>query len=232
MSDSGPHKVSRRRLLGGRRGRGRGGAAGARAGSPPDHSRSVRERAGPRRPRRRQRLEQAREGLRAPRDRRQRGPAVNGFDPAAHRARLRHRRVTREGGRTVRTFEMVAEDKEIEVAPGVKYAAWTYNGRVPGPDAAGDRGRPRPGEVRERLRPPAHDPLPRHPHRAPRRRARGGAGQHRARASRSPTSSRRRRSACTSTTATPPRWPTTSPRASTARSSSTRRSRGRRPTSW
>jgi FtsP/CotA-like multicopper oxidase with cupredoxin domain len=27
----------------------------------------------------------------------------------------------------------VAEDKEIEVAPGVRYPAWTYNGRVPGP---------------------------------------------------------------------------------------------------
>jgi FtsP/CotA-like multicopper oxidase with cupredoxin domain len=27
----------------------------------------------------------------------------------------------------------VAIDKEIEVAPGVKYPAWTYNGRVPGP---------------------------------------------------------------------------------------------------
>ena len=33
----------------------------------------------------------------------------------------------------VREWEIVAEDKEIEVAPGVKYAAWTYNGRVPGP---------------------------------------------------------------------------------------------------
>ena len=33
----------------------------------------------------------------------------------------------------VREWEIVAEDREIEVAPGVKYAAWTYNGRVPGP---------------------------------------------------------------------------------------------------
>jgi len=36
-------------------------------------------------------------------------------------------------GRTLREWEIVAQDKEIEVAPGVKYAAWTYNGRVPGP---------------------------------------------------------------------------------------------------
>jgi FtsP/CotA-like multicopper oxidase with cupredoxin domain len=27
----------------------------------------------------------------------------------------------------------VAQEKEIEVAPGVRYPAWTYNGRVPGP---------------------------------------------------------------------------------------------------
>jgi FtsP/CotA-like multicopper oxidase with cupredoxin domain len=33
----------------------------------------------------------------------------------------------------VREWELVAEDWEIEVAPGVKYAAWTYNRRVPGP---------------------------------------------------------------------------------------------------
>jgi FtsP/CotA-like multicopper oxidase with cupredoxin domain len=37
------------------------------------------------------------------------------------------------GGRTLRTFEMTAIDKEIEIAPGVFYPAWTYNGRVPGP---------------------------------------------------------------------------------------------------
>jgi len=37
------------------------------------------------------------------------------------------------GGRTLREYTIVALDKEIEVAPGVKYAAWTYNGRVPGP---------------------------------------------------------------------------------------------------
>ena len=36
-------------------------------------------------------------------------------------------------GRTLREWEVVAADKELEVAPGVKYPAWTYNGRVPGP---------------------------------------------------------------------------------------------------
>jgi len=60
-------------------------------------------------------------------------PAVNGFDPAEIVRDFDTGTVIREGGRTVREFELVAEDKEIEVAPGVKFAAWTYNGRVPGP---------------------------------------------------------------------------------------------------
>ncbi|MBS3651969.1 multicopper oxidase domain-containing protein [Pseudaminobacter sp. 19-2017] len=36
-------------------------------------------------------------------------------------------------GRVLRTFEVEALDKEIEIAPGVMFPAWTYNGRVPGP---------------------------------------------------------------------------------------------------
>lgn len=36
-------------------------------------------------------------------------------------------------GRTLREYELVAEDREIEVAAGVKFAAWTYNGTAPGP---------------------------------------------------------------------------------------------------
>ncbi len=40
---------------------------------------------------------------------------------------------TRASGQTVREFEITAVDKEIEVAPGVFYPAWTYNGQVPGP---------------------------------------------------------------------------------------------------
>ncbi|MEJ7787241.1 MAG: multicopper oxidase domain-containing protein [Solirubrobacteraceae bacterium] len=36
-------------------------------------------------------------------------------------------------GRTLREWEVVAVDKEIEIAPGVTYPAWTFNGRVPGP---------------------------------------------------------------------------------------------------
>jgi FtsP/CotA-like multicopper oxidase with cupredoxin domain len=36
-------------------------------------------------------------------------------------------------GRVVREWTLVAENKEIEVAPGVHFPAWTYNGRIPGP---------------------------------------------------------------------------------------------------
>ncbi len=36
-------------------------------------------------------------------------------------------------GRTLRSFEVYAINKEIEIAPGVFFPAWTYNGQVPGP---------------------------------------------------------------------------------------------------
>lgn len=41
--------------------------------------------------------------------------------------------VTDAKGRQVRTYTIDAVDKEIEIAPGIKFPAWTYNGRVPGP---------------------------------------------------------------------------------------------------
>jgi FtsP/CotA-like multicopper oxidase with cupredoxin domain len=59
---------------------------------------------------------------------------ANGFDP---HEMLRDfdwgttRRLA--SGQVLREWELVAAEKEIEVVPGVKYAAWTYNGRVPGP---------------------------------------------------------------------------------------------------
>lgn len=36
-------------------------------------------------------------------------------------------------GRMLREFGITAADREIEVAPGVMYPAWTFNGQVPGP---------------------------------------------------------------------------------------------------
>jgi manganese oxidase len=60
--------------------------------------------------------------------------AANGFDP--------HRMVrdfdwgtTRRtaAGRVVREWELTAVAMDVEIAPGVTFAAWTYNQRVPGP---------------------------------------------------------------------------------------------------
>ena len=36
-------------------------------------------------------------------------------------------------GRTLREWTLAAGEHEIEIAPGVKFAAWSYNGRIPGP---------------------------------------------------------------------------------------------------
>ena len=61
--------------------------------------------------------------------------ARNGFDPSAMLTDWYTGTVstTPDDGRTLRTFEIEAIDKEIEIAPGVMFPAWTYNGRVPGP---------------------------------------------------------------------------------------------------
>src|SRR5262245_622070 len=40
---------------------------------------------------------------------------------------------TQPDGSTLRIFEIHAINKEIEIAPGVFFPAWTYNGQVPGP---------------------------------------------------------------------------------------------------
>ncbi|WP_205346833.1 multicopper oxidase domain-containing protein [Pseudonocardia broussonetiae] len=40
---------------------------------------------------------------------------------------------TMPDGRTLREWSITAVDKEIEVAPGVVFPAWTLNGRIPGP---------------------------------------------------------------------------------------------------
>ena len=67
-------------------------------------------------------------------------PRVNGFDPQTILRDYDEGTVRREGGRRVREWELVAENKEIEVAPGVKYEAWVYNGRAPGPTLRAQEG--------------------------------------------------------------------------------------------
>jgi len=56
------------------------------------------------------------------------------FDPTAFLRDFDYGEVsTLPGGQTLREYEIVARDVEIEVAPGVWFPAWTYNGQVPGP---------------------------------------------------------------------------------------------------
>lgn len=59
---------------------------------------------------------------------------ANGFHPSELLRDFDYGKARRlASGRVLREWEIVAQDKEIEVAPGVRYEAWTYNGRVPGP---------------------------------------------------------------------------------------------------
>jgi FtsP/CotA-like multicopper oxidase with cupredoxin domain len=59
---------------------------------------------------------------------------ANGMDPHALLRDFDEGRVTRlPGGRTLREWTLVASERELEVAPGVRIPVWTYNGRVPGP---------------------------------------------------------------------------------------------------
>lgn len=58
----------------------------------------------------------------------------NGFDPIEMLTDFDYGEVsTLENGQTLREYTFVARDHEIEIAPGVFFPAWTYNGRVPGP---------------------------------------------------------------------------------------------------
>ncbi len=67
--------------------------------------------------------------------------ARNGFDPSKMLTDWDTGTVsTLTDGRTLRTFEVTAEDKEIEIAPGIMFPAWTYNGRVPGPSLRATEG--------------------------------------------------------------------------------------------
>jgi len=60
--------------------------------------------------------------------------ARNGFDPLEILTDFDPGLVSRDrSGRTVREYTFTAANKEIEVAPGIFFPSWTYNGRVPGP---------------------------------------------------------------------------------------------------
>ena len=53
------------------------------------------------------------------------GPRPSALDTTARRSA--------RTGQLLREYQLVAIDREIEIAPGVYFPAWTYNGQVPGP---------------------------------------------------------------------------------------------------
>lgn len=56
------------------------------------------------------------------------------FDPTAFLTDFDYGMVSElEGGQTLREYDIVATDTQVEVAPGVYFEAWVYNGAVPGP---------------------------------------------------------------------------------------------------
>lgn len=68
---------------------------------------------------------------------------ANGYDPMEMLYDWDYGKIsTLPNGQTLREYTIVASDKEIEIAPGVFFPAWVYNGRVPGPSircVEGDR---------------------------------------------------------------------------------------------
>lgn len=53
-----------------------------------------------------------------------------------------YRETPRPDGSLLREYDFYSVDREVEIAPGVYFPAWTYNGQVPGPTiraTAGDR---------------------------------------------------------------------------------------------
>ena len=59
---------------------------------------------------------------------------LQGFDPMRYLTAFDYG-VERKlaNGRTLREFEIIAKDVNLEVAPGIFFPAWTFNGSVPGP---------------------------------------------------------------------------------------------------
>jgi manganese oxidase len=61
-------------------------------------------------------------------------PTPGATSPMAMLTAFDYGKVSKDAdGRTLREYTLVAEENEIEIARGVIYPAWTYNGSVPGP---------------------------------------------------------------------------------------------------
>jgi len=58
----------------------------------------------------------------------------NGFHPDQILTDFDYGKVsTLENGQTLREYDFVSFNKDIEVMPGIPFPAWTFNGRIPGP---------------------------------------------------------------------------------------------------
>jgi FtsP/CotA-like multicopper oxidase with cupredoxin domain len=66
---------------------------------------------------------------------------LNGFNPSDILTDFDYGIVsTLPDGRTLREYEILVMNKDIEVVPGISYPAWTYNGRIPGPTIRSSEG--------------------------------------------------------------------------------------------
>jgi FtsP/CotA-like multicopper oxidase with cupredoxin domain len=68
---------------------------------------------------------------------------LKGFDPLQTLTAFEWGETSKAAnGQTVRSYQITARDVALEIAPGIVFDAWTYNGTVPGPTLrcrAGDR---------------------------------------------------------------------------------------------
>ena len=104
--------------------------------------------------------ERRRDGSR--RDDRRRGARRRRADTISTRCSTRPRALPYRPGR-VREYTLTATDVDLEVAPGVFFPAWVYNGTAPGPVIRATEGDRLRVQFRQRRLASAHDPLPRHP---------------------------------------------------------------------
>jgi manganese oxidase len=57
----------------------------------------------------------------------------NGINPLAMCRDFNYGTLKQENGRTIREFKIIAQSTTLQLTDSVSYAAWDYNGRVPGP---------------------------------------------------------------------------------------------------
>jgi FtsP/CotA-like multicopper oxidase with cupredoxin domain len=65
----------------------------------------------------------------------------NGFNPTRLLRDFDTGRISKlPSGQTLREFELIATEKQFEVAPGVHFSGWAYNNRIPGPTLRAQEG--------------------------------------------------------------------------------------------